>query len=72
MLYIYAEAPISGSSARTSIVDKGEVLMWKEAPVSSSSARTSILDKRRSVDGPISTIAFQLSESRITFHFPAF
>ena len=45
MLYIYAEAPVSGSSARTSIVDKGEVLMWKEVPVSGSSARTSILDK---------------------------
>ena len=45
MLYIYAEAPVSGSSARTSKVDKGGVLMWKEAPVSGSSARTPIVDE---------------------------
>ena len=45
MLYIYAEAPVSGSSAQTSKVDKGGVLMWKEAPVSGSSARTLIVDK---------------------------
>ena len=38
VVLMWKGAPVSGSSAQTSIVDKGGVLMWKEAPVSGSSS----------------------------------
>ena len=43
-MLIWKEAPVNGSSAGTSIVDKGGVSMWKEAPVSGLSSQMSIVD----------------------------